>query len=156
MISNVLYVFSISLQVAGALLLVLFSISTNRKDVIKRFIGKRFVVQSGKEIDYNHEEFINEYRNSYLNKLAFIYISIGYLIGIFADTNEQYLYLIFIFIILLTGFIMLLSVGVITKYVKCKKTINSKITSEELLKYNLEPNLQTITKEDIDSYWNDN
>ena len=84
MLGYIVYIISISLQVAGALLLIAYSISTKRDDVIKKFSGKGFIHRDNNtnEISYNEKAFFQEYKMAYIDKLSFIYILFGYLLGL--------------------------------------------------------------------------
>ena len=61
----VIYVISISLQVAGVLLLVCYATSAKRENVIRRFFGKGIITNDSKtnEIVYDEEAFFQEYKN---------------------------------------------------------------------------------------------
>ena len=84
-INTLVYIGAISLQVTGALLLLLFSVSTKRVDVIRKFGDGGIITydEETKELNYKEEAFKEAYRTSYLNKISFFYIGVGYLLGVF-------------------------------------------------------------------------
>lgn len=59
MLGYIVYIISISLQVAGALLLIAYGISTKRDDVIKRLFGNGIIHRDNdtNEISYNEKAF---------------------------------------------------------------------------------------------------
>ena len=72
-INTLVYIGAISLQVTGALLLLLFSVSTKRVDVIRKFGDGGIITydEETKELNYKEEAFKEAYRTSYLNKISF-------------------------------------------------------------------------------------
>ena len=80
--SALAYIFSISLQIAGALLLLIYSISTKRESVIRRFVGKGLLARQGERLDYDEKAYKEEFCRAYLNKFSFGFIAFGYLLGV--------------------------------------------------------------------------
>lgn len=146
-----LYILSISLQVSGALLLMKYSLSTHRKQVIKRFINKNIIIKDfdGK-INYDKDELKETFKISYLNKFSFAFIALGYLINIFGDIDNSYLPAIFIGIIIFTMLFMLLAYFIVFIIIKYSKKVNRNLTEEEMLEYKIYPNLSSTSKNDID------
>lgn len=90
-INTLVYIGAISLQVTGALLLLLFSVSTKRVDVIRKFGDGGIITydEETKELNYKEEAFKEAYRTSYLNKISFFYIGVGYLLGVFGEIGNS-------------------------------------------------------------------
>ena len=89
--STVMYIGAIALQVAGALLLLVFAVSTKRETIVRGFASNKLVLENGntEEISYNKEAFKQYYRNAYLSKCAFFYIVAGYFFGVFANIEYR-------------------------------------------------------------------
>ncbi len=81
------YIVSISLQLAGALMLIVFAFSTKRENVIRAFARSHMITLDGntRELSYNHKAFIETYKTAYYTKISVIFISVGYLLGIFGN-----------------------------------------------------------------------
>lgn len=146
-----LYIFSISLQISGALLLMKYSLSAHRKQVIKRFINKNIIIKDFDErINYNKEELKETFKIARLNQFSFAYIALGYLINIFGDIDNSYLLDILISIVILTILLMLFAYFIVFIMIKHSKEINRDLTEEEMLEYKIHPNLTSVSKKDID------
>ena len=82
---ELLYIFSISFQIAGAVLLIISALSIKREDVIKKFINKTIISLESNtgEVIYDKTEFNNNYYdylsnnsilfNKFYNKKIFKY-----------------------------------------------------------------------------------
>jgi hypothetical protein len=156
-IKMICYIFSISLQIAGALLLIFFLISTKRENIIRNFFGRGIILKNGntKEIIYNKEAFLEEYRNAYLNKCSFIYIAVGYVLGIFGELKPECKLVAFFMVVLLSMLIMFLSIFGSKFLVKIFIKKSGDITDDELKKLGIEPDLESISNENIDSLFTD-
>ncbi len=148
-----IYILSIAFQVAGALLLMINSLSTKREKVIKRFASSKIIFRHNNtgEISYNEEALRDEYRNAYLNKLAFSYIAVGYIIGVFGEIGDGSRVCIALLIIGIASVIIgasYLSIWFVLKY---NKEINREITNEELNSLGIEPDLEDIPNHLIDA-----
>ena len=100
----ILYILSITLQVTGSILLMIYLLSTNRKEIIKKFANSNSVIKEDGNtgtIDYNHDAFKDEFKNAYLNKEAFCCIAIGTLMSIFAEKGNVNEWVVCFFIIIL-------------------------------------------------------
>lgn len=148
----IMYVISIAMQVAGALLIMFFSLSTKREKVIIKFMSKDWINEDSNinELEYNHDEFINTYKQEYLGKFSFLYIALGYIFAIFGEIEDKNKIIISIIVIITTAFIILSTNCIVKLIIKKSKTINKEITREELNKLNLRPNSSTISNKEID------
>lgn len=131
---EVIYVISISLQVTGAILLLLFNMSCNRDKVIQKFVEERgSVIGIDDKINYDLKSLKAQFEVAYINKMSFLYIALGYLLGIFSeiiDTKKRY---IFICVTVATLILIIVS-----------KKIAEKLTTSH------DDSFFTITREDID------
>lgn len=152
-----LYILAISFQLAGALLILFFSTSTKRDDIIRRFIVKGFIIKQGDTIDYDKSALLEEYKSAYLSRLAFLYISVGYILGIWGEiSNYSNKFIVFLLIIISTAVIMAISYFGISKFVKKRKKVNVDITISELEKQNIHPTLEYATNSDMDQLFENN
>ena len=147
-----IYILSISFQLAGALLLVVFAISTKRQATIKRFAGKGIIARDGnsKELSYNENEFKETFRIGYVNKCAFMYIAIGYFGGVFGNIDGKNKIVIGLLVLLCTAFLMGIAYVIIEQILKKSKKVNQKITNEELEKAGIKPDMESISNAELE------
>lgn len=148
----IFYIFSISFQLAGALLIMTFSISTKKDDIIKDFAKSNFIIQDNieKKLIYNEIAFLEKYELAYLTKYSFGYLVFGYLLGIFGSVGEENKILVLIGIILLTGIIIIISLYCTRKKIKNLTTDNKKITMDDLKRLGLEATIENYSFDEID------
>lgn len=151
--SIILYALSISLQVAGALLLIIFSLSTKRRDIIRSFAKSHIIARDGntKLLSYNHEAFVETYRIAYFSKVSVAFIAVGYLIGVFGDIGTGNRLLAAVSIIALTAVLIAITVLLVNKLVRNV----SKITNEELKAAGAEPDMESISKDEVDALFDE-
>lgn len=129
-----IYIISIALQLAGALILFKYSALSRRNDVIKRFVRSNPNTVENNYLQYDKEEFRDEYRKTYLSKLSFAYIAAGYIIGIFAYISDGNRFVTMIIIIVLTAVIIITTYLGVNFFVNHSKNIEKTITAEEFKK----------------------
>ena len=153
MLGYIVYIISISLQVAGALLLIAYSVSTKRDDVIKRFSGKGIIHRDNNtnEISYNEKAFFQEYKMAYIGKLSFIYILSGYLLGVLGELKDTKASrdIALIIIAILSLVIMIIS-NKLVEVILSKSNKVSKITNEDLVRIGLEPDIENVSDSEIE------
>lgn len=147
------YVIAISLQVSGALQLLISSLSTKRDRVIQRFAGKGFITRDNntKEIFYDGDAYRDVYKTAYLTKFSFGFIFVGYLIGIWGEVEPCARIIASVAIALVTVLILIVLNKMINIYVKKSKKTNAKITNVDLERLHIEPDFGNISNEEIDS-----
>lgn len=150
-IKALVYIFAISFQVAGAMILLLFTLSTKRLEIIKRFSGTGMIFRNGDngELSYNENEFVNTFREGYLNKLAITYIAIGYFLGVFGEIGQNNKVLIAFCVITFTAIILMLTCYSVERFLKKASIVNARITNEELKQAGIEPEMESISEEEI-------
>lgn len=150
------YIFAISFQVAGALQLLVFFVSTNRDDVIKRFAGKGFISRDGntKKVSYDKASFLAEFKTAWLSKIAFGLIAIGYLLGIWGSVEDDKKFLAFFLIVAITAIVLFLSHFLVHIYITKSKKINAEITNDELERLKIEPAIESISDSEIQALLN--
>lgn len=153
-LKEILYCLAISLQLSGAILIIYNSgKNLDRDNLIKNFLKNSFTTKTQKEnsgikkdvLIYNHEAFLDFIQLQYKNFISFIYIFVGYILGILGEIHNKILG-VMIIIGCTLGVIYITSKCIKTKIKKIKK-----IDSEELEKLNIDPNMETATEEEIDS-----
>lgn len=153
---NFIYILSISFQVAGALLLMFFSISTKRESILNDFFGKGLSTRedNSDEVKYNHKVFIDYYIRAYLSKFSFLYIAIGYALGVFGSiTNMKKIFIVFS-IFVCTAILMWFAYFLARKIVLKSKTATQTVTYTELEKLGLNVDTEIISTETIESLFN--
>ena len=88
--SEIIYILSISFQLAAGLLLLIGNAKTSKKAIVSKFCTQHRVINvypDGVMRDY--EEFVEVARVVWINKIAFIYLVFGYLLSIFGDIPEK-------------------------------------------------------------------
>jgi len=145
------YIFAISFQVAGALQLLVSFVSTKRDNVIKRFAGKGFISRDGntKKVLYDKSSFLAEFKTAWLSKIAFGFIAIGYLIGIWGNIEDDKKISAFFLIAAITAMVLFLSHFIVHIYITRSKRINADITNDELERLKIQPALETISDSEI-------
>ena len=146
-----LYILSVSLQVAGALLLMLNVLSTKREKVIRRFVGKGLLCRDNNTnaISYDQNALKAVFQEAYLSKFAFAYIIMGYLFGVFGTIASEYRNIIATAIVAATALLILLSYLVVYLILKFSKKVNREISNEELISLGIEPDIENISNEEI-------
>ncbi len=158
MFAYVIYIISISLQIAGALLLVAYGISTKRDDVIKRFSGKGIIHRDNNtnEVFYNEKAFFQEYKMAYIGKLSFIYILSGYLLGVLGELKDtESTKDIALIIIAVVSLVIMIASNKAVEVILSKSSKVSKITNEDLVRIGIEPDIENIPNSEIEKMFND-
>lgn len=153
-----IYSISIAMQVAGAILLLVFSIPTSRKKVVKAFFNNSFSLGDSEKnkLIYNHSEFKNHYKSMILSLLSALYIILGYFISIFIDKsnksfcNDSIMIMLLIITFIFIGYVLASLIA------NLSHVVNRKVTAEELRKYGIEPNMKTTTISEIDQLFSNN
>lgn len=155
-----IYIIAVSFQVSGALLLLIYNISTKRENIIKNFANnKGFIGRCGTEITYNKDGLKEIFKIAYINKISFFYIIIGYIIGVFGKIEEN-TYIISIIVGMIIFIFIFICFGI---YIP-KQIISSKekkdaaffdITNEDIESLNINDTLDSPTDEDIQNMLDD-
>lgn len=90
MLTSVIYVVALALQLSAGILLLIGSTSTRKKNIIKKYCELHLVIRTNKEGGLrNYEEFIQVAKSAWINKFAFAYLAIGYLISIWGELPDN-------------------------------------------------------------------
>lgn len=147
---NFIYIISVSLQLSGAVLLMVFSLSTRRNQTLKRFASNSLIVRNSKmEIEYSKEDFRKEFKTAYLSKFSFAYIALGYLLGIYGEPSCDDRLVITIAVIAITLVLMAITLLVTHILLNTLKKVSREITSDELEKSGIEPDLVYMSAEEF-------
>lgn len=141
-LSLIAYVGAISLQIAGALMLIIFAISTKREKVVRAFARSHVTIRDGetKKLSYDHDAFVDDYRVAYFSKISVCFIALGYLIGIFGDIGDYNRLFIALAVIVITVALIIVSYTCVKGLLK--KNSNKKISDEELESIGAKPDLE--------------
>ena len=107
----VITAFSVSFQLSGALLLLLYGVTTKRDDIIRSLYSAiAYTEKDGNTNEINDVSipYREKYRNSYLNKIAFLPLSIGYGLSIFGSVEKDEQSYAFILMVMLTIIVIIL------------------------------------------------
>lgn len=150
------YILSISFQLAGALLLMVNVLSTKRDKVIRRFVGRGTLYRDNNtnEISYDKNALKDTFKDAYLSKLAFLYIAVGYFMGVFGSVNGYCKMITAITIIIATALLILLSHLAVYFILKFSKKVNRELSNEELTALGIEPDIENISNEEIGRFFN--
>ena len=149
----VIYILSISFQVAGALLLMVNALSTRRDRVIHRFASHSLIYRDNNtgELEYDKEALKGAFKEAYLSKFAFAEIAIGYFLGVFGALNDSAnRWLIAIGIIITTTILIYISRLLVRLILTYNKNITRSITNDELSVLGIEPAMENISDMEID------
>lgn len=147
--STIIYICSVSLQITGALILIIKCLSTKKKNVVKRFFVNSFSSYSpdSNTLDYTHELFEDEYEKAYYNKISFVSLLIGYILQPFSNVGD--LSKVSITLLILTLTLILLSIFIFVCKLLCKKG-HSKVTIQELQEIGIDVNMSEVSEKQID------
>lgn len=87
MLEAIIYVVSLSFQLSAGILLLIGNTSTKKESVVQKYYEAHrpiFAEESG--VLNNYEELISVAKVAWINKFAFIYLIVGYLINIFGES----------------------------------------------------------------------
>ena len=147
----IVYIVAISLQLSGAILLLINAISTKRESLITNFSNCNFLSRDGNthEISYNKNAFKKICETAYLNKFAFAFIASGYFAGIWGEIGDSNKCCIAICVELCTAILIFIAYFVVYLIAKYSKKVNAPITNEELEKLGIEPNMESMSSEEL-------
>lgn len=121
-----IYIASLSLQIAGALILVKFLFHKGtRKNILKEMINNApefdggEVTKAGTRIDLDVTEIRRYASNTYKNIIASVYITLGYLLSVFGTVKTDNKWCICIWIAIVA--LILLAAGVLLVHLFVKK-----------------------------------
>ena len=101
------------------------------------------------ELNYNENEFVNTFREGYLNKAAITFIAIGYFAGVFGEIGQNNRVLVAFCVITFTTIILMLTCYSVESFLKKSPVVNARITNKELEQVGIEPDMESISGEEI-------
>ena len=148
----VAYILSISLQVAGALLLIMFALSTKRTRIIRSFGKSNVILKDGntQELSYDHDSFVEVYRTAYCSKISVIYILCGYLIGVLGEIGDSNKLSIATSILILALFFLGVA-RIVVHLLLNQAKVKTPLTYKELEEAGIDSTLNTISYDEIDA-----
>lgn len=152
-----IYVIAVSLQVAGALLLLCYNVSAKQENIIKSFAStKGFIAIRGTEIEYDKPRLKEIFKIAYINKMSFIYIAGGYISGVFGKIGDN-TYISSIILGMLVFVLVFIYMGInIPKLILLLKEKRDEnffnITNKDIEELGIKDIITVITLEDIKKY----
>lgn len=151
-----IYMIAVSLQVAGALLLLCYNVSAKRKDIIKSFADtKGFIQIQNTEIEYDKSRLKEIFKIAYINKLSFLYIVLGYIAGVFGKIGDNtYILSIILGMVVFTLFFIYIGIYIPKRILLLKEKRNENffnITKEDIEELNISDTFNFTTVEDEDN-----
>lgn len=124
--SNVLYILAISLQLAGALILICHYMRNTEKQIKDSYFCQDAIVETENgKVKLRKEKVRIKAAEIYINRFAFGYIAIGYFFGIFGDIEDRNRGLIVFLIAIMT--ILLMAIGL-----RCQRRMANKKFQNDL------------------------
>lgn len=131
--TNMLYIAAISFQLAGALLLICHYMRNTEKQIKESYFSQDAIIEvdNGK-VTLRKEKIRIKAAEIYVNRISFIYIAIGYIIGIFGDIQKMKQVFVVVAVGIMT--VVLIGLGNIIKHASSVKRFQGdlKIDRNEL------------------------
>lgn len=113
---QLIYLLSLSLQVSGALILILFCWGDTERRVLNTIYSGSSIVHRDDDntVIISKEMFSKAHKEVLLNRIAFILIALGYLMSIFGTSDGVIHWVGFVIVLLTSG--ILVGLGVLSAY----------------------------------------
>ncbi len=146
--SSFMYILSIALQLAGASVVLIMNVK--RAYIIKSFKAKPTIIldTDAHKVSDLSPAIKERFKTSYTNIFAFAYLVGGYFLSIFGEKNASNLFIVTyvtIFTLILFGIYR-----VLIPLLLRQNKVTRKVTEEELKKLNVEPDMESISKQEVD------
>ena len=130
-------------------MLIIFSLSTKRKDIIKTFAKSHMIARNGntRELSYNHKAFLDVYKAAYFSRVSVLFIAVRYFLSVFGEVQEANRWVVACFIVVLT-IVLIVVTKIVIDFLMRKN--NHPITNEELENVGAEPDIESISAQVID------
>ena len=149
-----IYAVAISFQISGALLLLFYNISTSRKHIVKGFAQKSIIIREENEISYNKEALKKCFKNAWINKIAFILIVLGYILGVFGEIGKVNKILVVVLILKITSIVIFISHLIVSFLIKILPSVNKELTDDEINEIGGEVDIETMSSKDVEEICN--
>ncbi len=148
------YILSISFQLAGSTILLIFPNRVNRAYLVKSFLLNSFTSANENSLEYDHKAYVKSCETIHSNCIAFFYLLCGYFLSIFATNQSEKRLQVLISIAVIFVVLIIISRLVVSLIIKHSKKVTQRITIDELGKLGINPNLESIKVEEIDKLCN--
>lgn len=103
-IENYIYIISISFQICGALLLLLDSVFNGVEKIYSQFnYDRKEITDNSYSTFFNKkEDFVPYLKQLFIERSAFLYLAVGYIIGIWGSVGECNKMIIALFVIIVS------------------------------------------------------
>ena len=144
-----IYAVAISFQISGALLLLFYNISTSRKHIVKGFAQKSIIIR-----EENEEALKKCFKNAWINKIAFILIVLGYILGVFGEIGKVNKILVVVLILIITSIVIFISHLIVSFLIKILPSVNKELTDDEINEIGGEVDIETMSSKDVEEICN--
>lgn len=147
---------SVSFQLAGALVLLLYNVSTKRDDIIRSmYNAMAYTERNGntQEINDLSIQFREKYRNAYLNKAAFFLLTVGYVLSLFGAIGKDEQCSAFFLVIVLTTLFVWLTKFLVEKYCLQQPDASTPVRNADLERLGIEPHSESLSDIEVNDIW---
>lgn len=146
----IIYCLAIAFQLAGALVLLVYGVSTKRTDILSSFSDNNFISLDGdtKELNDLSIPLKSKFKQAFLNKSAFICLAIGYLLGVFGNIDETERFSSLLIIIVFT-ILIIIGIHIIVRISLKQTKVTNPVKINELEQVGIKPNVESVSNEDI-------
>lgn len=152
---SLLFVFSVSMQAAGALVLMISFWNNINHEKLKVIYSSVLIAyrNSDNNVIIPSMELYKATRHIWMNRIAFVYLAMGYILGVFGSNGGHWLYVI---VLLLAFMILLILLSILVSSIIAKKNAKEdKFISYEELCSILGRDVPTnVTIDEIDEIFN--
>ena len=146
----IIYCLSIAFQLAGALVLLIYGVSTKRTTILSSFSDNVFISLDGNTNEINDLSIPlkSRFKQAFLNKSAFICLAIGYFLGVFGSIEGNERCLSFLIIIVFT-ILIIIGIHIIVRISLKQTKVTNPVKINELEQVGIKPNVESVSNEDI-------
>ena len=150
-VENWAYIISLSFQLSGSLVVLIYNIGISRASIIKSFRSTAVIARDGEtnEISDVTNAIKDRFRQAYVNSAAFVQLLVGYFVGLFAEKTDTEICSVLCAIAISTLVLLCLSLLIVRLCMRRDK-VTRNITDEELKSYDIKPDIESLSKKEVD------
>lgn len=121
---------------------------------MKGFAQKSIIIREENEISYNKEALKKCFKNAWINKIAFILIVLGYILGVFGEIWKVNKILVVVLILIITSIVIFISHLIVSFLIKILPSVNKELTDDEINEIGGEVDIETMSSKDVEEICN--